>query len=95
MAVMGNFENIRYYNMRGQAKYKLQDYDGAIADFTRVIKSLSTRRDQKGKAYFWRGMVRIETGQKENGCLDLRKSLKLGNEKAADLLDIYCFQNMF
>ncbi len=90
MAVKGDFANIKYYISRGQSKYRLQDYTGAVDDFSRVIKSLSSTRDLKGKAYFWRGMLRIETGQRSNGCLDLKRSVKLHNKNASEIIDLYC-----
>lgn len=90
MAVHGGFANLKYYIFRGESKYKLQDYTGADDDFSRVIKSLSSTKDQKGKAYFWRGMLRIETGQRVNGCLDLKKSVKLHNKNASEIIELYC-----
>lgn len=90
MAVRGGFANLKYYILRGESKYKLQDYTGADDDFSRVIKSLSSTKDQKGKAYFWRGMARIETGQRSSGCPDLKKAVKLHNKNASEVIEIYC-----
>jgi tetratricopeptide (TPR) repeat protein len=90
MAVEGDLENIRYYVSRGQAKYRLRDFNGAIADFNKVIKSWSGGKYQKGKAFFWRGMVEIDLNQKDIGCLDLSKAAKLGQEKAFEMKEIYC-----
>ena len=90
MAVKGGFANIKYFISRGQSKYKLQDYSGAIEDFSKVIRSLSSTRDQKGKAYFWRGMLRIETGQRSSGCPDLKRSVRLHNKNASEIMDLYC-----
>jgi len=89
-AIEGTRDEAQYYNIRGQAKYRLQDFEGAIADFSRVIKSWSGGKDQKSKAFFWRGLVKIDLGQKESGCLDLSKAASLGYAMAYELKDIYC-----
>ena len=81
---------IQAYENRGVAKYYLHDHRGAIADFSRVIKSWSGGKDQKSKAFFWRGLVKIDSGQKESGCLDLTKAKKLGYATAYEVIDIYC-----
>lgn len=90
MAVRGGFSNINYYISRGQSKYRIQDFKGADEDFSKVIRSLSSTRDQKGKAYFWRGMLRIETGQRSSGCPDLKRSVRLHNKNASEILDLFC-----
>ncbi len=79
-----------YYNTRGEAKYKLQDYVGAIADFNMVIDAWYGGKIPKSEAYFWRGLVRIDMGQKESGCIDLNKSAKLGYPKAFEVKKVYC-----
>jgi len=89
-AIEGKLDNTPYYNIRGQAKYYLRDYTGAIADFDTVIKSWSAGKYQRSKAFFWRGLVKIDSGQKESGCLDLSKAGKLGYTKAYELIEIYC-----
>jgi serine/threonine-protein kinase len=89
-AIEGSRDNIQYYNLRGQAKYRLQDYEGAIADFSAVIKSWSAAGDQKSKAFYWRGLIKINSGQKEEGCSDLNQARKLGNPDANDAVKVYC-----
>jgi len=89
-AIEGGRNDAQYYNIRGRIKYNLQDYEGAMDDFNRVIKFRAGDKEQRGIAYYWRGLVEIDLGQKENGCLDLRKSDKLGYAKAYDLIEIYC-----
>ena len=80
----------RYYNARGEARYKLQDYAGAMADLNMVIDTWYSGKIAKSEAYFWRGMVKIDMGQKENGCIDLNKSAKLGYAKAVEVKKVYC-----
>lgn len=89
-ALQGDKENIKYYNIRGEAKYCLNDFPGAIRDFTRAINLWSAEKTERSKAYYWRGLIRIDTGDKKNGCLDLEKSGKLGYEMAFELMEVYC-----
>jgi tetratricopeptide (TPR) repeat protein len=89
-AIEGCLDPAQYYNIRGQAKYYLQDYAGAIADFNKVIRFWSGEKDQRSKAFFWRGLVKFDIGQKDSGCLDLSKAGKLGYAKAYEIMGIYC-----
>ena len=89
-ALEGGWENFKYFNIRGKAKYYLNDYQGAIADFNKVIKLCTGERNERSLALYWRGMVKIEIGQKEDGCNDLKRAGKLGYAMAYELMDIYC-----
>jgi tetratricopeptide (TPR) repeat protein len=89
-AVEGSSDKYRYYNFRGEAKFKLKDYEGAISDFTKVIKSWSAGKEQKNKALYWRGTIRIITGDKESGCNDLRKAYRSGFPEAEMAIEQYC-----
>jgi tetratricopeptide (TPR) repeat protein len=89
-AIEGNPDNTLYYNIRGQAKFQLQDYKGAIDDFDTVIKSWSGEKYQKSKAFYWRGLAKIDLGQKDSGCLDLNKAGKLGYADAYEAVKGYC-----
>ena len=89
-AVQGSRDKYRYYNFRGQAKVRIQDFEGALADFSTVIKSLAADREQKTKALYWRGMIKISLGQNESGCQDLKKAVKSGYEDAGKAVYIYC-----
>jgi tetratricopeptide (TPR) repeat protein len=89
-AIKGSRDNALYYNIRGQAKYQIQDYEGAIADFNKVIKSWSGGKNQKSKAFYFRGLSEIHLGQKDSGCLDLSKAWKLGYTKAYESIREYC-----
>ncbi|MDP4221825.1 MAG: tetratricopeptide repeat protein [Bacteroidota bacterium] len=90
MALQGNKDNAQYYNIRGQANYFLHNYSSAVDDFNRVIKFFNGSREERREAYFWRGLAEISSGQKENGCLDLRKAGKLGFAKANEVIELYC-----
>ncbi len=78
------------YNTRGQIKYFLGDYEGALSDFNEVIKTWGVGRDQKSKALFWRAMVKIDNGDKDGGCEDLNRSVKLGYQEAGSVREVYC-----
>jgi tetratricopeptide (TPR) repeat protein len=87
----GNEGDALLLNGRGQAKYQLQDYQGALDDFNVVIRSWASGRYQKSKAYYWRGLIKVEMGQKESGCLDLKKAGKLGYAMAEEVMEmIFC-----
>jgi TolA-binding protein len=81
---------IQVYENRGVSKFFLQDYRGAIDDFNTVINKWYSGRYQKSVAYFWCGIVKFDMGQKEEGCLDLKKAWKLGYSKAHDAIKGYC-----
>jgi tetratricopeptide (TPR) repeat protein len=89
-AIEGGRNNTHYYNIRGQVKYAKKDFQGAIEDLTIVLKSWSGEKNQKRAAYYWRGMAEIKSGQKESGCLDLKKAEKLGYPEASEALQIFC-----
>jgi len=65
---------------------KLNDYSGAIADFSRVIE-LNPKHAQ---SYVERGIAKINKGDKEDGCADLTKAGELGYEKAYDIRKSLC-----
>jgi tetratricopeptide (TPR) repeat protein len=89
-AVKGSKDMYRYCNFRGEAKFKLGDSEGAIADFSSVIRSWSAGKEQKGKAFYWRGMIELSLGQNESGCLDLHKAGKSGYAQAYEVIKTFC-----
>jgi tetratricopeptide (TPR) repeat protein len=89
-ALAGVGDKVQYYNIRGEAKYRIHDLKGAIADFNYVIKSWPGEKPEKSKAYYWRGLSEIELGEKNAGCLDLRKAEKNGFKNAARAIDSCC-----
>lgn len=89
-AVEGNPENPEYLIARGEVKYRLQDFKGAVDDFDRVIDAWYSGKKAKSEAYFWRGLVKVDTGDKNKGCADLARSAKMGYAKAVEVKKVYC-----
>ena len=78
------FEDIYYY--RGNSKFKLYDYIGAIDDYSRSIELNPNNK----MSYFNRGLSKLGLKQKENGCLDLSKAGELGFEFAYEVIKEKC-----
>ncbi|HCN84497.1 MAG TPA: hypothetical protein DIT07_12875 [Sphingobacteriaceae bacterium] len=74
------------YTARGIGKYMLNDYKGAIQDYTIAIKLNPKDR----MAYNKRGISKIRIGDKNGGCLDLSKAGELGDASAYDMIRKYC-----
>ncbi len=70
------------YRLRGETKLKLKDSLGALEDFNNALKY----DPDDDEAYYQRGLLKIELGQLESGCVDLSKAGELGNEDADDAL---------
>ena len=64
----------------------MQDYKGAIVDFTDAIKI----DPGYAKAYYWRGLSEIKLGEKDNGCNDLKKAKELGYKESEESINKYC-----
>lgn len=83
--------------IRGQAKMNLNDFDEALKDFNRIIQIPVTIKDGKryfikATAYFYRGIMRINRGDKNGGCLDLSKAGEMGYSDAYKKIEKYCFE---
>lgn len=89
-ALNGVADESKYYLIRGQTKYHLKDFRGALTDFDQVLKSIYSTKLQKSKAYYWMGMTKIDTGEKEAGCRDLKEARKLGLEEADLIIKVSC-----
>jgi tetratricopeptide (TPR) repeat protein len=74
-----------YYN-RGKAKQFLQAYEDAINDCSKIIKIKPDDFD----AWFLRGILRIDFGDLNSGCLDLSKAGELGDLKAYEVIREKC-----
>jgi len=71
---------------RGQAKYRLKDYSGALNDFNRVIYL----DPFNAHAYMKRGMSYLGLGDKDNACIDWNKAADLGWKDVYEYIRDYC-----
>ena len=62
------------YYFRGNSKDDLEDYYGAIADYTKSIEI-----NPHYRAYFNRGISKYNLGDKNGACQDARKAQDLGS----------------
>ncbi len=85
-AIAHNENNLEAYYKRGQAKQQLEAYQDAINDCTKIIEKDPKNMD----AYFLRGVLRLEYGQRTQGCLDLSKAGELGDLKAYEMIRERC-----
>ena len=79
-------ENGEAYAYRGMAKYQLNDFKGALADYDKAISLIP----DYGEVYDLRGIVKSELGDKVGACEDWNKSFELGFNKSYDLIVKYC-----
>ena len=89
-AIEGSQDKAKLYNVRGEARFHLKDYKGALADFDLVIKSFSSGRYNRSKAYYLKGLAEIDLGEKGPGCSDLARAAKLGYSDARDAMRDLC-----
>ena len=74
------------YKNQGNAKYDLQDYRGAILDFTKAIEL-----DPKNAIlYYNRGLAKNALSYTDGACLDWSKAGELGYAHAYDRIKKYC-----
>ncbi|MBK8482774.1 MAG: tetratricopeptide repeat protein [Saprospiraceae bacterium] len=74
------------YYIKGNSKAKLQDYGGAIADFTKAMEL----NPDFSAAYNNRGISKLALGQKDSGCLDLSQAWELGYLQAYNAIRDFC-----
>jgi tetratricopeptide (TPR) repeat protein len=74
------------YIKRGLSKTLQKDYEGAIGDFTKCMEF-----DPNNMwLYYYRGLAKIESGQKDNGCQDLKKAADFNSPNAKEAIKKYC-----
>lgn len=78
--------NIEWYRLRGELKFRIKDYAGAIEDFSRVIQL----DPANSNAYKQRGIARFQQGFKSAACEDLRKASALGDPTAGTIVTESC-----
>lgn len=74
------------FSCKGTIEWEKQEYQDALSDFNSAIDI----NPKNIVAYTNRGLLKLELGQKDSGCLDLSKAGELGYEKAYELIREYC-----
>jgi tetratricopeptide (TPR) repeat protein len=87
-AIAINENYVEAYFNRGRAKQFLLAFEDAINDCSKIIQINPKSYD----AYYMRGLLRIEFGDRKQGCLDLSKAGELGDLKAYDAIKEKCNQ---
>jgi len=78
-------DEVIYYN-RAKTREEILDYSEAFADCNKAIEINPKYAD----AYIERGILKNKLGQKDSGCLDLRKAEELGSSYVTDAIKKYC-----
>ncbi|MBK9177168.1 MAG: tetratricopeptide repeat protein [Flavobacteriales bacterium] len=71
----------------GVLQFENQDYEGAIATFTRVIDA---KDDEKRLAHYYRADCYYNLGQKDKACPDFRRCAEMGDKDAQFIVRNYC-----
>lgn len=74
------------YTLRAESKIKARQYSSAVLDCNKAIQFFNACK----RAFFNRGIAKIELNQKESGCLDLSKAGELGQMEAYEAIKEYC-----
>jgi tetratricopeptide (TPR) repeat protein len=70
----------------GYAYAKLDDPIAALSYYSKAIEA----DPKRGESYYRRGLVKLLTGKREEGCLDLSKATELGYKAAVEASKNYC-----
>jgi tetratricopeptide (TPR) repeat protein len=81
-----NEKEATYYDNRASAKEMLEDYDGAIKDYSESIRVYPN----DPSVFYRRGMVKINTSKKLEGCLDLATANEMKYEPANEAIISNC-----
>lgn len=87
-----NPKNARAYANRCTARYRLQDFDGAIADFTRAVslspKLKGTLAPSVSDAYYRRALRKVDQGLSSTAAEDLYAAVKLDRKNALAYVEL-------
>lgn len=76
------------YNNRGYLKLRMKDYTAAIEDLNKAIELDNYKTVLTTLAFGNRGVAKLYLNQ--DGCEDLKESIKLGNKGLTDSYNKYC-----
>ena len=79
-------EEIRFE--RGIVLYYIDSLRPAFNDFNFSIE----KNHEVPLSHYWRGLIYLSYGMKNEGCADLRKSQNLGEPSANEMIQSYCNQ---
>jgi tetratricopeptide (TPR) repeat protein len=74
------------YFMKGRALHQLGNTKEALKEYSAAIQM----KKDFGQAYYYRGMLKIATDKKSDGCEDIRSALQFNFTGAQNALDKYC-----
>jgi tetratricopeptide (TPR) repeat protein len=75
-----------YYNKRAGIKFDLDDFEGALNDYTVSIKSNPT-----SDAYMNRATIFLMLRMNNEACLDFEKAGELGDSRAYEIMQVHCY----
>lgn len=77
---------------KAHIKFELEDYSGAIADFTTYLNLMKEWHPNDIYEYelFYRGLAKLNLGDKNGACLDFSKAGEGGYSRAYNLIQVYC-----
>jgi tetratricopeptide (TPR) repeat protein len=78
-------KNAAYYDNRAAAKEMIEDYEGAITDYGESIRVYPN----DASVFYKRGLIKLYTSKKMEGCIDLGTAHEMKYEPAKDAI----FQN--
>ena len=81
-----NEKEATYYDNRASAKEMLEDYEGAIKDYSESIRVYPN----DPSVFYRRGMVKINTSKKLEGCMDLATANEMKYEPANEAIISNC-----
>jgi tetratricopeptide (TPR) repeat protein len=91
LAIQQSQKNALAYFYRASARYTLKDFRGAFMDYSKAINiDPNSSEDYLSKSYYGRGLCFQYLGNKEKACLDFTKANELGNQDAANAMQINC-----
>lgn len=79
-------ENVEFYNLYGRLLGNTKRFQEALNIFN---KAISIDKDN-GRAFYYRGMTKINLKDKPGGCQDLSKAGELGIEDAYKMIKLNC-----
>ena len=86
-------QNIFIFTYRATAKYKLKDYQGAMADFTKALSLKPLNEEELNSwrnSFYNRGVTKYYLNDLAGACMDWEAALNQGIKESTFLLNSYC-----